>query len=309
MGWDWVRGQEESLDVIVQCTFSFSSWQNEDNHLNSIVHLLLQLLDPSVTSHTWFDWVDGGFSVFVTNLIKTLFHGALELVSDLGVSISVEDTPGLEGRLSKHFGLDLSINLSGVLFDVELVWCTASGGSHNQVSSIIFVALDLSRSLLEFQMPLLLLLSAFLVGCEGFEEIFAFIYFLLSVGVDNLGEIFHQTEVGSHGVCQSGELAEFWDESDLVSSLPVFVDEERLVEICNVLVVPSLVVVFVADLGSLLIERSLRRHSEVDSFYSVCLLVVSSDDSATHHGSRDCFLPISSSPFGLVSEGREIVQG
>jgi hypothetical protein len=240
--------------------------------------------------------------MFVTNLIKALFHGALELIGHLGVSVSMEDSPGFQRWLGQHFGLDLSINLSGVLFDVELVWCTASSGSHNQVSSIIFETSELSWSFLELQMPLLLLLLAFLVGCESFEEIFTFFNFLLSVGMDDLGKIFHQTEVSSHGVCQSCELAELWDESDLVSSLPVFVDEKRLVEIGDVLVVPSLVVVFVADLGSLFIESGFRRHSKVDSFHSVRLLIVSSDDSAAHHGSSNSFLPISSSPFSLVSE-------
>lgn len=199
--------------------------------MNPIVHLLLQLLDPSVRPHSGFHWVDGGFSMFVTNLVKTLLHGTLELVSDLGVSVSMEDSPGFEGWLGEHLGLDLSIDFSSVLFDVELVWCTASGGSHNQVSSIIFETTELSWSFLELQMPLLLLLLAFLVGCEGFEEIFAFFNFLLSVGMDDLGKIFHKTEVSSHGVCQPCELAEFWDESDLVSSLPIFVDEKRLVEI------------------------------------------------------------------------------
>ena len=70
-------------------------------------------------------------------------------------------------------------------------------------------------------------------------------------------------------------MAEFRNESDLVTSLPIFVDEKRLVKIRDVLIVPSLVVVFVADLGTLLVESSLRRHSKVDSLNSVCLLVVS----------------------------------
>jgi hypothetical protein len=187
----------------------------------------------------------------------------------------MEYSPGFEGWLSKHFCLNLSINLSGILFDVKLVWCTACGGSHNQVSSIIFEASELSWSVLELKMPLLLLFLAFLVGCEGFEKVLAFFNFLLSIGMDNLGEIFHQTEIGSHGVCQPSELAEFRNESDLVASLPIFVDEKRLVKIRDVLVVPSLVVVFVADLGTLLIESSLRRHSKVDSLNSVGLLVVS----------------------------------
>lgn len=243
--------------------------------MDSIIQLLLQLLDPSIRPHTWLNWVNSSFSMLVANLFKTLFHGALELIGHLGVSVSVENSPGFESRLSKHLGLDLPINLSGVLFDVELVWCTASGGSHDQVSSIIFETCELSRSVLELKMPLLLLLLALLVGRESLEEVLALLNFLLSVGVDNLSKILHQTEVGSHGVCQPSKLAEFRNKRDLVSSLPIFVDEEWLVQIIDVLVVPGLVVVFVADLGSLLIESGLWRHSKINSFDSVSLLVVS----------------------------------
>jgi len=124
-------------------------------------------------------------------------------------------------------------------------------------------------------MPLLLLLLALLVCGESLEEVLALLNFLLSVGVDNLSKILHQTEVGSHGVCQPSKLAEFRNKRDLVSSLPIFVDEEWLVQIIDVLVVPGLVVVFVADLGSLLIESGLWRHSKINSFDSVSLLVVS----------------------------------
>ena len=91
--------------------------------------------------------------------------------------------------LSEHLCLDLPVNLSGVLFDVELVWCTASGGSHDQVSSIIFEASELSRTLLELEMPLLLLLLALFVGSEGLEEVLALLHFLLRVGVHDLSKI------------------------------------------------------------------------------------------------------------------------
>ena len=69
-------------------------------------------------------------------------------------------------------------------------------------------------------------------------------------------------------------MAEFWDERDFVSSLPILVDEKRLIEIGDVLVVPGLVVVLVAELGALLVERGLWRHAEVHSLNSVGLLVV-----------------------------------
>jgi len=168
--------------------------------LNAIIHLLLQFFDPSLRPHSWLDWIDSRLGVLIAYLIKALLHGALELVGDLGVSVSVEDAPSLEGRLGEHLCLDLAVNLPGILLDVELVWCTAGGGSHNQVSSIVLVAGELSWSLLELKMPLLLLLLALFVGGEGLEEVLALFDFLLSVGVDNLGKILHKSEVGPHGV-------------------------------------------------------------------------------------------------------------
>lgn len=69
-------------------------------------------------------------------------------------------------------------------------------------------------------------------------------------------------------------MAELRDESDFVSGLPILVDEKRLIEIRNVLVVPGLVVVLVANLSALLVEGGLRGHAEVHSFDSVGLLVV-----------------------------------
>ena len=123
-------------------------------------------------------------------------------------------------------------------------------------------------------MPSLLLLYALLVLCEGGEEILALLDLLVSVGVHDLGKIFHQPEVSAHGICQTGELAELWDQSDLVTSLSVLVDEERLVEILDILVVPGLVVLLVADLSAVLVEGGLWAHAEVEAVDPVGLLVV-----------------------------------
>lgn len=43
-------------------------------------------------------------------------------------------------------------------------------------------------------------------------------------------------------------MAQFRNESDLIASLSVLVDQERLIRIADVLVVPGLVVVLVGDL-------------------------------------------------------------
>ena len=124
-------------------------------------------------------------------------------------------------------------------------------------------------------MPLLLLLLAFFILGESSKQVLAFIDFLVSISVHDLGEILHQLEVSSHGVSETSELAELRDEGNLVTSLPVLVDEERLVWISDALIVPGLVVVLVAHLGSLLVKGGRWRHAEVDSLDSVGLLVVS----------------------------------
>jgi len=149
---------------------------------------------------------------------------------------------------------------------------------------------------------LLLLLLALLVLGESAEEILAFLDLPVGVSVHDLGKIFHQSEVSSHGVGETSELAELGNESNLVSSLPVLVDKERLIWIRDGLVVPGLVVVLVADLGSLLVKGGLWRHSKVDSLDSVSLLVVLGDNGASHHGSRNSILPISSFLFALVTQ-------
>lgn len=151
-------------------------------------------------------------------------------------------------------------------------------------------------------MPSLLLLLALLVLGEGGEKVLALLDFLLRVGVDDLGEILHESEVGTHGVSEPGELAELWDQSDFISSLPVLVDEERLVRIGDVLIVPGLVVLSVAHLSAVLVEGRGRAHAEVDSLNTVCFLVVASDDSATGKSCGDSFLPVTAFLFGLVTQ-------
>ena len=186
----------------------------------------------------------------------------------------MEDTPGLESWLSEHLGLDLTIELTGAFLNVESVWCTTARRTHHQVAGVVLVARQLSWFFLELEMPSFLLLLALLVLCKGGEEILALLDLLVSVGVNDLGKILHQPEVSAHGICQTGELAELWDQSDLIARLAVLVDEERLVEILDILVVSGLVVLLVADLSTLLVEGGLWAHAEVKAIDPVGLLVV-----------------------------------
>lgn len=157
-------------------------------------------------------------------------------------------------------------------------------------------------------MPSLLLLLALLVLCEGGEEILALLDLLVSVGVDNLGEILHQPKVSAHGISQTCELAELWDQSDLIAGLAVLVDEERLVGISDILVVPGLVVLLVADLGAVLVEGSLWAHAEVEAVDPVGLLVVPCDDRRTSYGTVDGLLPVTAALLGLVSQCGDVAE-
>lgn len=243
--------------------------------------------------------MDGWLRALIANLIKALFESTLELVGCLGISISVEDTPGFESRLSEHLGLDLPVQLTSTSLDIERVWCTAAGGAHDQITSIILVTWYLSWALTELQVPLLLLLLALLILSEGSEESFAFLHFPVSVGMDDLGEILHEAEVSTHGISESSELAKLWNQCDFVTSLPIFVDEERLVRIRDVLVVSGLVVLGVAHLLTILIEGGSWAHTEVDTLHAVRLLVVPCDNGRSSESSLDGLLPVSATSLTL----------
>jgi hypothetical protein len=104
-----------------------------------------------------------------------LLEGALELVGDLSITISVEDTPHLHGWLGEHLGLDLAIKLSCVPLNVEFVGGSRRSGSHDHVSSVVLEALEFRGNILELQMPSLLLLLALLILGESLEETFALV--------------------------------------------------------------------------------------------------------------------------------------
>ena len=124
-------------------------------------------------------------------------------------------------------------------------------------------------------MPKLLLFLALLILSEGLEKVLAFVDLAVSVGVDDLGEILHEAEVSTHGISEASELTELWDESNLITSLPIFVDEKWLVWIGDGLIVSGLVVVGVAHLFTVLVEGGGWAHSEVNALHAIRLLVVS----------------------------------
>ena len=48
--------------------------------------------------------------------------------------------------------------------------------------------------------------------------------FSLSIRVNDLRHILHKSEVSTHGISQTGNLTQLWDQGDLKSSPPVFIN-------------------------------------------------------------------------------------
>ena len=133
--------------------------------------------------------------MFKIDLVEALLNGTFKLIGDLTVSVSVEDSPLHHFRLCEHFGLYLSIELSRTLLDVHFVWSTRACRSHDKVSSIIFVSNRLDRHFLELDMPVLRFFFAPIISSERLEQIGALFYLLLSSGLNNLCEIFHEPKI------------------------------------------------------------------------------------------------------------------
>jgi len=76
--------------------------------------------------------------------------------------------------------------------------------------------------------------------------------------VNDLGQVLHETEVGTHGVGQAGQLAELRNQSHLVACAAVLVNQQRLVNNLDLLIVAGLVVLSVRSLDTVLVEGGLR---------------------------------------------------
>lgn len=170
----------------------------------------------------------------------------------------MEDGPILELHLGEHLALDLAIDLTSTLLNVKARWCTTSIGTHEEISSVVLVALELLGVLVELEMPEGLLLNALLVGLEVVHQVLDLLDLSLSVGVHDLGQVLHQPEVSSHRIGQTRNLTQLWDKSDLQTCPPVFVDEQGLVGVLDLLIVLCLIVLGVAGLGALLVEACHR---------------------------------------------------
>lgn len=126
--------------------------------------------------------------------------------------------------------------------------------------------------------------------------------------MNNLGQVFHQAEVGSHGISQSCQLTKFGQQGNLIASPSVLVDKKRLVHVGNGFVVPSLVVLLVACWSPILVEGGGWALSKIDSVNLVGLLVVASDHSSSSESLLDSLLSISTSLLDSVSSLAHVVE-
>lgn len=186
----------------------------------------------------------------------------------------MEDGPVLELNLGEHLALDLTIDLTSTLLDVETIGSTTCVWAHQQVASSVLKTLELLRILVELEMPKRLLLFTLLVSLEVMHEILDLLDLGFSICMHNLCQVLHESEISAHGVSQTCNLAELGDEGNLNSSATIFVDQKWLVWILDLLVISGLIVLLVAGLSTLFVECRQWGLCEINPINLVGLLVV-----------------------------------
>lgn len=309
LGRDGVLLEEEPLDIVIEGAPRFGSWEDEHHHLDSIIQLRLESLLPGVEAHARLDRNHVGFGTFVAASLETLGHGLLERACYLLVPIPGEDAPRLESGLGEHLALDFAVNVAHVLLDVERVWTATSRRSHEEFPSRILESVEFRWVLVELQVPQLLFLHTLRVGLEVRHEVLDFLNLGLGIRVQYHSKVLHQAEVRTHRISEARQLAELWDERHLVSGPTIFVDQEWLVSIGNVLIIAGLVVLSVACRSPILVERGLGTLREVYSVDFVSLLVVPGNNRATFESLRDHLLSVLVPLLGLVAQVIQVGEG
>jgi len=166
----------------------------------------------------------------------------LELGSDLTVTITVEDAPSPEGRLREHLALNLAFQVASVCLDADVLRSATRACTHLEISGVVLETVEGLRSLIELEMPKRLLFDTLRVGLEVGHQILDLLDLGVGVGVENLREILHESEIGTHRISQARQLAQLGNESNLVSRAAILVDEQRLILVVDSLVVASTVV-------------------------------------------------------------------
>lgn len=173
---------------------------------------------------------------------------------------------------------------------------------------MVLEATELLRSLIELQVPELLLLNALRVFLEVLHQVLDFPDLSFGIGVNDLRQVLHEAEVRSHGISQAGQLAELRDQGNFLPGASVLVDKQWLVEIADVLVVARLVVLTVSGRGPVLVKSGLGALREVHAVDLVGLLVVPSHDRGASECILDRFLAVAATLLSLVSQLIHVVE-
>ena len=121
----------------------------------------------------------------------------------------MEYAPSLQLGLAEHLSLNLTVDFTHVLLNIKRDRSTTRTSSHEKLASLILVSPQLLWSFGEFQVPELLLLLTLHIGLEVLHQILDLFDFGVSICMNNLSQILHKAEIGTHGISQSCQLAEF----------------------------------------------------------------------------------------------------
>jgi len=176
--------------------------------------------------------------------------------------------------------LDLAVDVTCILLNVEAVGLARRCGTHQQFASVILEAIKRLRVLRKLEVPHLLLLNALSIASEVRHQVLDLLDLCFGVSVNDLGQVLHETEVSTHGVGQTGQLAELRNQSYLVACAAVLVNEKRLVTGLDLLVIAGLVVLLIRCLDAVLVKGRLRRLGKVDAVNAVGFLVVAGNHCA-----------------------------
>jgi hypothetical protein len=125
------------------------------------------------------------------------------LVRNLSVLITVEDGPVFKLSLGEHLALDLTIDFTSTLFDVEAVWGATGVRTHKEFTGLVLESLEFLGVLVELQVPKLLFLNALFIGLEVIHQVLDLLYFGFSIGVNDLREILHKTKICTHSISEA----------------------------------------------------------------------------------------------------------
>jgi len=73
--WDGILFEQELFAVVIEGASCLGTSQNQDDHLDSIVQLLLELFLPGVELHGRFDLDHVGLRAVVTTSLQAFSHG------------------------------------------------------------------------------------------------------------------------------------------------------------------------------------------------------------------------------------------